>query len=676
MAKQNLDKKVAESKEAAEGILDAMQNIADALGDAISNAADGLSDMASGADIIGKTMKRGIVAELKNSVKNQEEIIKLQAAAAKGEAKDSDVDKDRKKLQDNQALTQAKLNNLAKYKNVLGEEEYQKQQRLIEDHKDYLTQQEEELDTINTINDSYILQNGLTKALGKNIKEYVTGLDKSGIAAALMNDEVEGTEKLLVAGEAAMMALLKGAFQASSNVANLAKETGISSSSARSLQFEFAAVALNTNKAFINSQRLNQSFRDLVKETGLLSTFTGDTLVTMTTLTKQLGLGSAEASQLALLARTQSTDTESVLENTVQTVNAINKQNNVAISAKAVLNDIASASASIVVSLGMSPQLLAEAATEARALGLSLEGVDKIAGSLLEFETSIENELKFQMLTGKEINLDKARQLALDNDLAGLSEEIANNSGITEAFATGNRIEQQAAADALGMSRNELAQMVMQQQYLNLSQDDFIEKYGEQSYQQMQSQSASEKFADAMEKVQSIIGDMALTFSPILDVLAAMADSAIATYTVLGLIGGLSLAKAIGSLATMAIQLGIISVESITAASALSFGLGAVAIVGAIAAIAGVASAMRKKKAQSVQDGIADSSRGPFTITDAYGAMATTADGDSLQASPNIGKGGDGRILAVLERIANKDSNVYMDSQAVGSTLAVSTNRI
>ena len=131
MAKQNLDKKVAESKEAAEGILDAMQNIADALGDAISNAADGLNDMASGADIIGKTMKRGIVAELKQSVKNQEEIIKLQAAAAKGEAKASDVAKTRKKLQDNRALTEAKLNNLSKYKNTLGDEEYQKQQRLI-----------------------------------------------------------------------------------------------------------------------------------------------------------------------------------------------------------------------------------------------------------------------------------------------------------------------------------------------------------------------------------------------------------------------------------------------------------------------------------------------------------------------------------------------------------------
>ena len=675
MAKQNLDKKVAESKEAAESILDAMQNIADALGDAISNAADGLTDMASGADIIGKTMKRGIVAELKQSVKNQEEIIKLQAAAAKGEAKASDVAKTRKKLQDNRALTEAKLNNLSKYKNTLGDEEYQNQQRLIQDHLDYLGQQEEELENINTINDGFIIQGGLTKAIGKNIKEYVTGLDKSGIAAALMNDEISGFEKASVAGEAAIMALAKGALQASSNAANLAKETGISSKSSYALQRDFANVAINTEKAFINSVGLNESFTSLVKQTGLLSTFSGDTLTTLTTLTKQLGLGVKEASQLSLLARTQGEDTEGILEDTVETVNAVNRQRKSAISAKAVLNDIASASASIVVSLGMSPQLLAEAATEARALGLNLSDVDKIAGSLLDFESSIENELKFQMLTGKEINLDKARQLALDNDLAGLSEEIANNSGITEAFATGNRIQQQAAADALGMSRDELGQMVMQQELLNLSQDDFIAKYGEQSYQQMQSQSAAEKFQSAMEKIQSIIGDMAISFAPILDMLAGLADNAFLAYTAMALIAGLSLAKTIMSMATMAATLSTSAVSGITLSSALTIGLGTAAV---LAAVVGIVAAMnsQKKQSQSVNDGIADSSRGPFTITDAYGAMATTADGDSLQASPNIGKGGDGRILAVLERIANKDSNVYMDSQAVGSTLAVSTNRI
>jgi len=58
--------------------------------------------------------------------------------------------------------------------------------------------------------------------------------------------------------------------------------------------------------------------------------------------------------------------------------------------------------------------------------------------------------------------------------------------------------------------------------------------------------------------------------------------------------------------------------------------------------------------------------------------MATTTSGDSLMASPNVGKGGggDGKMIALLEKIANKNSNVYMDSQKVGTSLAVATNRV
>jgi hypothetical protein len=76
--------------------------------------------------------------------------------------------------------------------------------------------------------------------------------------------------------------------------------------------------------------------------------------------------------------------------------------------------------------------------------------------------------------------------------------------------------------------------------------------------------------------------------------------------------------------------------------------LGVAGTAGLLSAIAAV---------QSVDDGIADSSRGPFTITDAYGKMAMTAKGDNLAVSPNINKGGgDDRMLSVLERIVGKNS--------------------
>jgi hypothetical protein len=321
----------------------------------------------------------------------------------------------------------------------------------------------------------------------------------------------------------------------------------------------------------------------------------------------------------------------------------------------------------------MSPEILAEAATEARALGLSLAQVDAIAGSLLDFESSIENELAFQMLTGKEINLDKARQLALDNDLAGLSKEIGENAGITEAYSTGNRIQQEAAAKALGMSREDLGDMVYKQELLNLGAEGFTEAYGETAYQSMLAMSATDKFEASLAKVKGVIGDIGTLFSPIIDGFAF-------------LVGAISSSKA-GLIAISAIMGGLIAYQSalavksmVTAVASIfseSFKMGP--ILGIALAGAGVAGLYAaSQKAQSVEDGIADSSRGPFTITDSYGKMAMTAKGDNLAVSPNINSGGgsDSKMLSVLEQIAKKDSNVYMDSSKVGYAESLSYSKL
>jgi hypothetical protein len=77
---------------------------------------------------------------------------------------------------------------------------------------------------------------------------------------------------------------------------------------------------------------------------------------------------------------------------------------------------------------------------------------------------------------------------------------------------------------------------------------------------------------------------------------------------------------------------------------------------------------------QAVSDGIAPSSRGPFTITDSFGSTAITAQGDGIAVSPNIsqGSGGDiketNRLLrAYLEKgtrvnVVNTDFNNQMSS--------------
>jgi hypothetical protein len=667
MASLNQSKKEAqETREELEGVIDAIANIGAKLQEAISDAIDQAQGLDDISKKVAQTYQRDIVGGLKKIVSSFDKQLAIQNKISRGENASKEIAKERQRLADQQAVIQSRINNLSK-------NDVELKEKLTQELIEAQTTGENIIKGLEAQNNEQIAQRGIIGNITKNAKEYLTSLDKSGLASALLSDNLSNASKFALLAESAFLAIAKATLAGSDNIANLEKNLGISYKSAYDLQNSLAITALNATDILITSKDLNKSFVDLANSTGIISDFGGDTLITMTMLTKQLGLGVKEASQLALLARLQGEDTESILDNTVETVNAVNRQRNTSISAKEVLNDIASASASIVVSLGMSPELLAEAATEARALGLNLSSVDKIAGSILEFETSIEKELSFQLLTGKEINLDKARQLALDNDLAGLSEEIAKNSEITEAFATGNRIQQQAAAEALGMSRDELGQMVMQQELLNLSQDEFIAKYGEQSYEQMKAQSASEKFQDSLTKIQSIIGDIATVFAPVIDgfakVVEFLAESKVLAGGLAGILVGLAAIQA-----TMAVKSIATAYAKIFEGSFMAgpFGL-PLALAGA-AALGGLIAGAT----QMVQDGIADSSRGPFTITDSYGKMAMTAKGDSLAVSPNINKGtnDDGKMLSVLEKIANKNTDVYMDSSKVGYAESLSYSKL
>jgi hypothetical protein len=69
------------------------------------------------------------------------------------------------------------------------------------------------------------------------------------------------------------------------------------------------------------------------------------------------------------------------------------------------------------------------AAIAAKELGMGLSEVGSIANKLLDIESSIAAEMEVSILLGRQINLDKARQLALTNDLDGMMEEITNQLG-------------------------------------------------------------------------------------------------------------------------------------------------------------------------------------------------------------------------------------------------------
>jgi hypothetical protein len=100
------------------------------------------------------------------------------------------------------------------------------------------------------------------------------------------------------------------------------------------------------------------------------------------------------------------------------------------------------------------------AAIQARKLGISLTEVAKTADSLLNFQDSLTKEIEASTLIGRQLNLQKARELALAGDLEGVQSEILKQVGSEAEFNEMNALQRQALADAVGLQTSELQKLV------------------------------------------------------------------------------------------------------------------------------------------------------------------------------------------------------------------------
>jgi hypothetical protein len=453
------------------------------------------------------------------------------------------------------------------------------------------------------------------------------------------------------------------------------KQLGLSRSASAGISTDMKVIATGTADTFITADKLAESFSAMSGQLGFAVDYSGQTLETFTTLNKRLGLSVEQATSLTSLLKLQGDNTEDQLDNLTQQIGAFNTLNGTAFDTKQVLGDIANTSAAIQVSFAGSTDELASSVLEAKKLGLNLSQVDKVAESLLNFETSIENELKAELLIGREINLEKARLLALNNDLEGVAQELADQQVSFFEFSKLNRIQQTAISEAMGMGREEMSEMLLQQQRMTMTNDEISSQLEGQELKNFKAMTFQENMNAALEKMRDIFSTIAE--GPLGMFVGMMGSLVSNSYVLHGLLGAM-----VPILSVMAAKSLKTAFASVTAAVAELFGKNAkfgpagLAIAGAGVGLmlAGITKA--KAAAQQVNDGIAPAGKGPFTITDAYGATAITAKGDGVAVSPNITRGGGSdsnrRMEMLLEKLVAKDSNVYMDSDKVGSSFAKS----
>ena len=221
--------------------------------------------------------------------------------------------------------------------------------------------------------------------------------------------------------------------------------------------------SLNTSGRFSIAQMM-EGIKAVNEELGTSGTITAATAEKMALMTQRLGLSGQEAAKLANLSAASGKTLDEFSDTLTGTVLAQNYVTKSAVDYKQVLKDVANVSAAVQLSSEALPGGIAKAAFNARKFGLTLSQLDSIAGGLLNFEESIGAELEAELLTGRELNFEKARMYALTNDMAGLQQELANQQITATSFAGMNRIAQDAIAKSMGMSRDEMAEMLTKQE--------------------------------------------------------------------------------------------------------------------------------------------------------------------------------------------------------------------
>ena len=226
-------------------------------------------------------------------------------------------------------------------------------------------------------------------------------------------------------------------------------------------------------------------------------------------------LSAQEVANLAVRSKSVSQSVTAYNTSMKEGYNNILKNTTTAVSFGAVQKEIANTSEAISLSLGDNPKKIAEAAAAALSLGMSMKDIEGVAENLMNFESSIEHEMEAQLLTGKQMNLAKAREYALNNDIAGLSRELHNNGVDAVKFQSMTYIQQKSLAQALGMSREQLAGMV-RQQILGMNISDEAKrkmlKMNEEDYRRMtteqQWQKTKEKFLQTLVPLMKPILDI------------------------------------------------------------------------------------------------------------------------------------------------------------------------
>ena len=334
---------------------------------------------------------------------------------------------------------------------------------LNQDISDGLVEEGDLTDRIKNLN---IEDKGIKEQVTSQATKLLTQQQGVVIAGADAAGQMKLFNKLSVGAGIIFTALFAIASKFAGSIDAIGKQFG----SLNVLGDGFKQELLTSQEAVIG---IGASLEDVIATTNELSSEFGLSIDEAADLSAQVidtaravGLSNEEAAKLSGILQTTSGLSGEQAERLTEGAFQLAGMNRV--NPSAVLKDMASSSEAFAMFSEDGGDNLAKAAVQARALGLSLDTTSKIAEGLLDFENSINKEVEASVLIGKQLNFQKARELALDNDIEGAMSNIVSQLGSEAEFNKLNVIQRKALADSIGVSVADMAKMVANQDKSNI----------------------------------------------------------------------------------------------------------------------------------------------------------------------------------------------------------------
>jgi len=187
-----------------------------------------------------------------------------------------------------------------------------------------------------------------------------------------------------------------------------------------------------------------------------------------------IGLGEEAAGKLYLVSKEMGFSFKDAYDQVSAVTHSLGEQTGFAMKTEDAIQMVSGASANVKYNIKGGLEGLVKAAHTAKRLGVSMEEIASASEAHLDFENSIQNEIKTEMHLQKDLNLEKLRYAASKNDFTTVASETARIVLENKEALKGNAFLQISMRKTLNITQDQLMEILNTENKITNAKDEQV----------------------------------------------------------------------------------------------------------------------------------------------------------------------------------------------------------